>query len=88
MNVLTQALTHKEIKRRMDEDKYIKGVVAVELSEIIDNDFEGFLDILSERLLHSANLMDINYSVVGHADDSTLHILVSGDVSEAIEEEE
>lgn len=52
-------------------------IVDVELYEIIDNDFEGFLDILSERVSDTVLLTDISYRIVGH-DGDTLKIEVDG----------
>ena len=54
--------------------------VEVDLHEIIDNDLEGLLDILSERATGSPLLMDISYRIVGHEND-TLKIEVDGDIS-------
>lgn len=66
-----------------DNNGYIEGVVAVELSDIIDRDFDGFLDLLSEKLTGTELLMDINYQVVGH-DENILFINVRGDVSDIV----
>lgn len=53
-------------------------IVDVELYEIIDNDFEGFLDILSDRTSSDNMLLtDISYRIVGHEGD-TLKIEVNG----------
>lgn len=56
--------------------------VRVDLCEVIDNDLEGFLDILSERATGGPLLMDISYRVVAVEQDSTLVIEVDGDDSE------
>jgi hypothetical protein len=58
----------------------------VELHEIINNDLEGFLDILSERAVGNGLLMDIAYRVVAVQDDGTLILEVDGDDSEARED--
>lgn len=62
-------------------EKKLPTVVEVDLSEIIDTDLEGFLDILSERATGSPLLMDISYKVIGCEND-TLKIEVDGDPSE------
>ena len=84
MEYLKQPLTIKEMKKRMDEDCYVEGIVSIELSTIIDNDFEGFLDIISELLVGHPTLMNVNYSVVGHLEDDTILLKVSGDVSDIL----
>lgn len=81
MEVLYKALTIKQIKKRMDEDNYIEGIVAVDLSEIIDNDYDGFIDLISEKLVGDVFLMDVEYSAVGCDGNDTIFIKVSGDAS-------
>ncbi|MCA1320547.1 hypothetical protein LC085_11550 [Bacillus tianshenii] len=88
MNVLKKPMTIEEIKQNKDENNYVEGVLPVSLSNIIDNDLEGFLDIISEDLVGSPTLMDVNYSVVGHQDEWTVLIKVSGDASQILDEEE
>lgn len=87
MKVISEPLTVKEMKRRSDANGYLVGVVAIDLSDAIDNDLEGWLDILSEKLTGSPLLMDISYGVVGH-DGDELHVKVTGDISQVIECEE
>ena len=65
MDFLREPLTKKEIKEKMDENGYIVGNVLVDTDDMIDNDMEGFLDILSERLTGTPCLIDINYRIVG-----------------------
>jgi hypothetical protein len=52
-----------------DDDDYteIFGVV-VSLSSIINSDFEGFLDMLSEEATGSESMQDISYSLIGVLD--------------------
>ena len=57
----------------------------VHLSDIIDNDLEGFLDLLSEKLIGSPLLMDINYDVVDSTAEVCIIIKVRGDVPEILE---
>lgn len=65
-------------KEDVDADGWVRGVIRMELSEFINNDLEGVLDLLSERLTGSGLLSDIAYEVVGH-DGDTLFVRVSGD---------
>lgn len=71
---LDKPLTAEDV----DSDGWVRGVIRVELSELISNDLEGVLDILSERLTGSGLLSDITYDVVGN-DGDTLFVRVSGD---------
>jgi hypothetical protein len=83
--LLHEPLSLAEMKEQAGtKNAYIKGVVAVDLSDAIDNDLEGWLDLLSEKLTDSPLLMDTNYEVVGHQGD-TLHLQVTGDASQVIE---
>lgn len=85
---LTKPMTIEEMKRNMNEDCFIKGNIAINLSDAIDNDFEGFLDVLSESLTGSPLLMDISYKVVGFEDGDILIIEVIGDVSNILDTED
>ena len=79
-----------EIKEQLEEGStYITGRVNVGLEFIIDNDFEGFLDELSQKLINDVRLMDISYKVVGvKPKEDTLIIEVTGDVSQLLNDEE
>lgn len=83
--VLTRPLTHAQMRRQMDVNGYVEGVVAVDLDEIVDCDRDTFIGMLSEMLTDSADLDEIEYEVVGH-DGDMLHILVSGDATALLEE--
>ena len=83
---LTTAKSPEEIIAARDGDNFVEGYVRVHISTLIDNDFEGFLDIISEELVGNDLLMDINYDVVALAEDNTLVLKVSGDVSNIIDE--
>lgn len=85
--VLTRPLTPVQMRRQMDANGYVEGIVPVDLDEIIDSDRDGFLSMLSELLTDSADLEDLEYEVVG-ADSDTLHILVSGDATALLDEAE
>jgi len=85
--VLTRPLTHAQMKRQMDAEGYVEGVVPVDLDEIVDCDRDTFIGMLSEMLTDSVELDDVEYEVVGH-DGDMLHILVSGDATGLLEEAE
>ena len=86
--VLDKPLTIKQMREMVKgkDNTYIEGVVTVELADMIDNDLEGFLDIISDKLCDSGLLMDSNYSVVGHRTNSTLLVKITGDVSIIIDD--
>ena len=86
-------VSEENIRKYADDDNYIRGIVEVHISDLIDHDLEDFLDIISTRLVGDELLSDINYDVVGlHPDDNNImYMLVSGDVSlilEDLEDEE
>ncbi len=58
--------------------------VAVDLSDIISSDLEGFLDLISEAATGSPLLMDITYNMIRVTALGALQILVTGDVSEIL----
>ena len=78
--------TKEQLKQLLDSNGWLeKIVVSVTLSEIIEHDFEGFLDLLVERAGYPM-LQEIGYCIEGH-DEDVLHIRVSGDASELLNEE-
>lgn len=79
-------LTKEAVCRYKDDNNYIRGIVKVELSDLIENDLDGFLDLISEKLTRSPLLMDIGYEPVSVFEEE-LYLLVSGDVSEILDEE-
>ena len=62
---------------------YMTGVVAVDLSEIIEGDLESFLDLLSEKLTDTELLMDVTYEIAGF-EENGLFLKVTGDVSNIV----
>ena len=84
--VMQKPYTMEQMKEalRGENEGYIEGVVAVDLSDVIDNDLEGFLDLISYKMTGTELLMDINYNVVGHEEDM-LFIKVRGDVSNIVD---
>lgn len=84
MNVLKNPLTIDEIKQYKDKDNYVQGIIPISLHTIIDANLDQFLDNLSESLVNSTALMDVQYAIVGHQDSTTVLISVSGDTSEIL----
>jgi len=64
----------------MTESVYRTKRISIELEEAIENDIEGFLDLLSERAFGSPLLMDTAYKIV-RLDGESLILEVTGDVS-------
>lgn len=83
--LLTKPLTMIEMFRSCNEDCYLEGEVLADLSDIINSDYEEFLDLLSVRLTGNPCLMDISYRVVDVLENNLLVISVRGDVSEILE---
>lgn len=79
---------HPAMARRALEsnDGLVEGIVSVPLSDLVhNNNFERFLDILSEKMIGNDLLMDIVYRLVGaYPERELVNIQVSGVVDEAI----
>lgn len=85
---LTKVRSPQEIIAGRDENNYAEGYVHIKLSDATGNTYEDFLDIISEKLVGSDLLMDINYKVVAIAEDDTMVLRVSGDLSSIFELED
>ena len=71
-------MTRAEIKEK-SADNYVEEVIPVSLHDLIDNNLEGFLDVMTEQLLGEQGLLsDIEYEVVGSGMSDDIHIRVSG----------
>lgn len=84
--VLQQPLIRTEIIRGSNRDGYISGVIAVELSDLIDGNHENLMDLFSEKLIGSVCLSDITFRIVGCSSCNEVLIEVTGHADE-IEEE-
>ena len=78
-------LTKDDIQGFMAAQGFVDGTVAVTVQELIDNDYEGFLDILENRLVGLQILSDIQEEMVG-ADVTAgeVYFKVSGYVEDLI----
>lgn len=85
VNYLIEPLTIAEMKKQMEEKNEVTGVIRIELSDAIENDLEGFLDFISEKLTGSPLLMGIDYEVIV-ADKDWIYLKVTGDASTILEE--
>ena len=83
--VLENPLSIMEMLDCCDADLYVEGDVVIDLSELIDHDLEGILDIMAERLTDSPLLMDINYSLVDILDEKSAVMRVRGDITNILE---
>jgi hypothetical protein len=70
---------------RSAKDHYISTKVLVDLDDIIELDFEGFLDLISELSTDSPLLTDIGYKAVGVHTNGCIIIEVDGLVEELLE---
>lgn len=88
MKILEQPYNHEELKKLVNEDDgLVEGIVVTEIGDFIDNDLEGVLDMLSEKLIGDSLLTDIDYEVVGTIGDNIL-VRVNGFAEHIAEEYE
>ena len=73
----------------MSENDFYTATVSVELNDIIENDFEGFLDIIIELALANTEyaegytLQNISYVPIGaNAETHTVEITINGHLTE------
>lgn len=57
---------------------HVQGRVPFDLGELISLDLEGFLDVISIRLIGSDLLMDIRYQLCGWDESGVIYIWVVG----------
>lgn len=81
IKVLEKPYTNKEILEKVDKDGWIKGNIAIEMSDMIDNDPESFLDLLGEMLIGNCCMMQPNYTPIGVDKDNRIILQVEGDVN-------
>lgn len=89
-NQLRNIVAYQEsIKDVMPESSpmYVSAIISCHISDMIDRDYEQFLDYIAIQMCNNDLLMDIDYEIVGLDTDykNTVYLLVSGDVSNIIE---
>lgn len=83
---LSYELSPKQVVEMADDNGRLEGYVSIHLSDIIDTDYEGFLDLLERNLVSEGVLSDISYEFVGIDDEpNTLIFEVTADASEIID---
>jgi hypothetical protein len=89
MKIKTTPYTEKEIKDMIKAGHvYIKENILIELNDLINNDFEQFLDIVSMKVTGTELLSEIGYNIFGLMDKHTLIMEVTGNISECVDTEE
>jgi len=78
--LLEQPYNRKQIEGIQNIAGTVSGIVSVDLHELIDNDFEGLMDICESRLIAEGVLSDITYKVVGTSLNNSIHLYVDGEV--------
>ncbi len=82
MKPLTEPLTKKQSLAQFKEHGIVRGVVVVDLDDLISVNLEGFLDLISTKLIGSDLLMDVAYYVCGY-NSGEIHISVAGILPES-----
>lgn len=89
MNIRTTPYTEKEMKDMVKAGHvYVKENILIELNDLINNDFEQFLDVVSLKVTGTELLSEIGYNIFGLMDGHTLIMEVSGNISECVDTEE
>lgn len=82
--ILSEPYTLEELKANANDNNIVYGWVSIPLHQVIDTDFESFLDNLSLKLTGTELLSGTNYELVCNADDNLI-FYVEGDVSLILE---
>ena len=85
ITVLDEPLKPWQIRNDSNSEGWIEGVIAVDLSDIVDApDLEAFLNLLGEKLVGPYEvLMQQSYTVVGHTGEKVL-LRVNADANEML----
>ena len=88
LNYLEEPLTLEELKALANENDYIKDIIiAISDKEIIENDKEGFLDLISKKTTGSICLREINEKMIGCITEKKLILYsVTGNIADVIED--
>ena len=79
MEYLKEPLTEIEISAQFTATGRVEGVIAVNLDDLIEEDIESTLDLLSKSLTGTDLLGDIAYTAVGVTEEGLVLIKVNGD---------
>jgi hypothetical protein len=71
--------TLSEIIDNLDENGFLYGEVVLDLDDIIETNPDDFLDLLSEGLVGSELLLDVDYRALRTTNDGEVVIGVYGD---------
>lgn len=82
--ILSEPYTLEELKANADDNNIVYGWVSLPLHQVINNNFESFLDNLSLKLTGTELLSGTNYELICN-DDDNLIFYVEGDVSLILE---
>lgn len=82
--ILSEPYTLEELKKRANDNNIVYGWVSLPLHQVIDFDFENFLDQLSLKLTGTELLSGTNYELVCN-DADNLIFYVEGDISLILE---
>lgn len=69
---LTTPLDLTACREIIDSDGWVRGVIAASLDELVENDLEDVLDLLSRRLVGANVLLDIEFEAIGLRDGAIL----------------
>lgn len=77
--ILLNPLTKEEIKEQQDENGYIEGVLAVQVSDIHDYSLE-VATLVSNRFVGSPHLADVRWKIIGNIKnaENILRVQVAG----------
>lgn len=82
--ILSEPYTLEELKVNADDNNIVSGWVSLPLHQVINTDFENFLDNLSLKLTGTELLSGTDYKLVCN-DDDNLIFYVAGDISLILE---
>lgn len=82
--ILSEPYTLEELKANADDTNIVYGWVSLPLHQVINTDFENFLDNLSLKLTGTELLSGTDYKLVCN-DDDNLIFYVAGNISLIIE---
>lgn len=81
----TTLTTIDEIIAASDDKGFITGNITIPLIDIVHLDLDGFYDRLTELLVDDFRLCEIDFDVVGTADNNCIVIRVTGNASDIID---